>query len=180
MWPCFLVLIGLDGLIGALLPPTGEGWNFLGAALFGCFANLLAIVVLSVPLRLALRRLRPDLPKVVAMDYAGTAVMVAMSALLLLSGLVHRSQIEADQRTMADVIVRAQAYIGDRAPVAFRRNVRYVSVFTIETGSVYRVCVPSILGGPSYCVIVMPKRPFASSVTADGHTSNALLGEGVN
>jgi hypothetical protein len=180
MWPSFIALTVLDGLIGSALPPSGEGWNFVGAALFGCFANLVAIVALSVPLRFAIRRVRPDLPKVVAMDYAGTTVMAAISAVLLAAGIVHRPQTQADQRVMADAIVRAQAFIGDRAPARFRRNVEYVNTFTIQAGSIYRMCVPSIDRAQTYCVIVRTKLPLARSVIFDGYESNAVFGAGVN
>ncbi len=180
MWPAFLALIGLDGVIGTLLPPAGGSWSFVGAALFGCFANLLAIVVLSVPLRAVLRRRRPDLPKVVAMDYSGTIVMALISGLLLLAGVIHRPRMQAEEHAMADAVTRAQAFIGARAPGRFRRNVMFVSTFTIEAGSVYRMCVPSVDRAQTYCVIVRRRLPFARSVIFDGYESNAVFGAGVN
>jgi hypothetical protein len=180
MWPSFVALIVLDGVIGTLLPPTGDGWSFVGAALFGTFVNLLAIVVLSVPARLAIRRRRPDLPKIVAGDYAGTTMMALITAGLLAAGIAHHSRMEADRRAMADAITRAQAYIGARAPSRFRRNITFVSTFTIQAGSVYRMCVPSVDGSQTYCVIVRSRLPFARSVTFDGYEPNAVFGEGIN
>ena len=62
-------------LIGHWLPPSGETQTLLAAALAACVLNLIAVVLLSRPLGAVLRRLRPDLPRVVARDYGGTVVV---------------------------------------------------------------------------------------------------------
>ena len=85
-------------------------------------ANLFAIVVLAAPVTLGLRRARPDLPKVVARDYSGTAAMCAITAVLLITGLVNRAHVQSDHNAMTDAIKRAQAYVGDRAPDQFKRD----------------------------------------------------------
>jgi hypothetical protein len=180
MWPLFLPLSVLDGVIGTSLPPAGDGWNFVGATLFGVFINLMAIVVLSVPLRFGLRLVRRDLPKVVATDYAGTFTMGAIAAVLLVAGVAHQARVQSDQRAMADAIKRAQAYIGAHAPTEFEANVAHVSTYTIQDGSVYRMCVPNLAGTRNYCVAVRESRPFASSVRPAGSESNAILGAGTN
>lgn len=180
MWPLFLPLTVLDGVIGTSLPPAGDGWNFAGAVVFAAFVNLVAIVVLAVPVEFGLRRVRRDLPKVVAGDYAGRAMMSAISVALLLAGLAHRSGVQSDQRAMSDAIKRAQAFIGDRAPPAFQGNVDHISTFTIEDGSIYRMCVPNIQRTRRYCVVVHEQQPFAQSVRVDGSESNAILDAGAN
>jgi hypothetical protein len=180
MWPLFAPLTILDGVIGSSLPPTGDGWNFAGAALFGAFVNLIAIVVLSIPLRLGLRFVRPDLPKVVATDYAGLSTMCALTAVLLAAGIAHRTHVQTDQRAMADAIKRAQAYIGDHAPTEYEGNVARISTFTIQDGSVYRMCVPNLAATHEYCVVVHEQQPFAQSVRPDGSESNAILDAGAN
>ena len=80
--------------------------------------------------------------------------MVAVPVALLAIGLAHRPTVLANHRAMADAIARAQAYIGDRAPAEFRRNLRLVSTFAIEPGRIYRTCVPSARTAARYCVIV--------------------------
>ena len=180
MWPLFLPLTVLDGVIGSSLPPAGDTWNFAGALIFAAFANLVAIVVLAAPLQFGLRRARTDLPKVVANDYAGRTMMSVITAALLVAGLVHHANVQSDQRALADAIKRAQAFIGDRAPPDFQSNVAHISTFTIETGSVYRMCVPNIEHTRFYCVVVHELQPFAQSVRADGSESNAILDAGAN
>jgi len=176
--PAFVVLTAADAVIGHLLPPAGETETLVAAALLGLFANLLAVLLLSRPLGWGLRRWRGDLPRVVARDYAGTLVILAVSAALLSAGLLHRSAIQASERAMQDAIVRAQAWIGDRAPDEFRRNLQFVSLFAIQPGTIYRACVPSVDGTRSYCVIVNRAVPFERSVKFSGYEPNSSLAAG--
>jgi len=136
------------------------------------------VLLLRVPFAALLRRRRPDLPRVVARDYAGTIAIALVSAALLLVGLLHRPTIIANRNTMNDAISRAQAFIGARAPAEFRRNLAVVSTYAIEPGRVYRTCVPGIRTGRTYCVIVKTQMPFAQSVTFAGYESNADFSRG--
>lgn len=180
MWPAFVALTFVDALIGSALPPAGDSWNAIGAGVAFGALNLIGIVALSVPVTLLLRHRRRDLPKVVAKDYAGTTAMVAITGLLVVAGIANRAHVSQDSRSTADAIVRAQAYIGDRAPGRFRSEMQYVNTYAIQAGSVYRVCVPSVDRTQTYCVIVRTDRPFSGSVSFAGYESNQRLSEGVN
>ncbi len=177
LWPLFIALTIIDAVIGHALPPQGDTQTLVAAALLGGVLSLIAVVLCSRPLGALLRRFRPDLPRVVARDYAGRAMIVAVTATLTAAGLLHRPAILAHQRAMTDAIGRAQAYIGDRAPAEFRRNVQFVNTFTIE-GGMYRICVPSAGGTRSYCVIVKESLPFGRSVSFAGTESNAAFAAG--
>jgi hypothetical protein len=177
-WPAFAAVTLADAVIGHTLPASGETQTLLAAALAGLVLNLIAVILLSRPLGAAVRRFRPDLPKVVAKDYAATFVVVSVGALLLLGGLIHRPVLLAHQRAMNDAISRAQAWIGDRAPAEFRRNVEFVSTLAIEPGSIYRTCVPNVGRTRTYCVIVKTHLPFARSVSFDGYESNGVFSAG--
>jgi len=83
LWPAFAALTVADGIIGHALPPTGETQTFVAAVLLGCGFNLIAVILLRRPLGALVRRARPDLPKLIARDYAGTAVVGVVSAALL-------------------------------------------------------------------------------------------------
>jgi len=178
LWPSFIALIVLDGVIGHLLPPAGTSETFVGAALLALVLNVIAVILLSRPLGMLIRRFRPDIPGVVARDYGGTIVVFAVAAILLTAGLVHRPAIQARQRDEGDAIARAQAWIGDRAPDEFRRNLHFVSLLTIQPGTIYRACVPSVHGDRSYCVIVNRSLPFERSVAFSGYEPNSVLDEG--
>ena len=178
LWPAFVVLTVLDGVLGHAFPPAGMSETLFAAALLGLVINVIAVILLSRPLGMLLRRVRPDVPGVVARDYAGTFVVFAVAATLLAAGLVHRPTIAARQRDMNDAIARAQAWIGDRAPAEFRRNLEFVSLLAIVPGTIYRACVPSVHGDRSYCVIVNRSQPFPISVTFSGYEPNAVLDAG--
>jgi hypothetical protein len=79
---------------------------------------------------------------------------------------------------MRDAVVRAQAWIGDRAPAEFRRNLQFVNVLEIQSGTIYRACVPNAAATKSYCVIVNRRLPLDRSVTFSGSEPNSLLGAG--
>jgi hypothetical protein len=178
LWPAFFAATVTDAAIGHALPPSGETQTLLAAALAGCFLNLIAVVVLRRPVGALLRRMRPDLPKIVASDYAGTTAVALVAISLLVAGLLHRPSVLDHKRSLEDAIKRAQAYIGDRAPAEFRRNVEFVSTFAVEPGSIYRICVPSASSPRTYCVIVKTKMPFPSSVIPAGYESNAVFSAG--
>jgi hypothetical protein len=178
LWPVLAIVTLADAVIGYALPPSGETQTPLAGALSGLVLNLIVVVLLSRPLGALLRRRRPDLPKVVARDYGGTVAVVAVAGALLLAGIVHRPSVLEHRRAMHDAIARAQAWIGDRAPEEFRRNLEFVSTFAIEPGSIYRTCVPSVDRKRTYCVIVKTHLPFARSVSFDGYESNAVFSAG--
>ena len=180
LWPLFIALTIADALIGHALPPAGATESLMAAALLGLVLNLLGVLLLSRPLAWALRRLRPDLPTIVARDYGGTVVVLALTAVLLSAGVLHRPAMQASQRDMQDAVARAQAWIGDRAPDEFRRNLQVVSLFAIQAGTIYRACVPNAQHTKSYCVIVDRSRPLDQSVRFSGYEPNATLASGTD
>jgi hypothetical protein len=180
LWPAFALLTLVDAAIGHLLPPVGETQTIISAALVACFFNLIGVLLLSRPVGALIRKRRPDLPPLIARDYAGTAVIACISALILLVGVLHQSNVTADKRSMQDATARAQAWIGARAPTPFRTNLASVTVFTIQPGSIYRACVPNEQRSRTYCVIVNTHMPFERSVRFDGYEPNSLFAVGVN
>ena len=81
------------------------------------FVNLLALAVLAPPLGRALRRRRPDLPRLVASNYAGAALVVARSPRCWLAGgLAHRSAVQAEDGREQAVAAPMHAYVVEQAP----------------------------------------------------------------
>jgi hypothetical protein len=179
LWPAFIVATVADGLIGHLLPPAGESQTVVSALLIGLVLNLIGVILLANPVGVLLRRARHDLPRVIARDYGGTIVVLAVAGGLLGAGLFHRASVLADQRSFRDATVRAQAFIGDRAPAQFRANTGAATTFAIQEGSIYRVCVPSTDRRQTYCVIVNTRLPFARSVSFGGYEPNSMFAVGV-
>ena len=180
LWPTFVVVTVLDGVMLHALPLLGSSQTVAGGIVAGLVGNVLAVVLLARPIGGLLRRRRPDLPVGVAGNYAGTAAVVLVSAAMLTLGLLHHPTIVVQQQAMDDAIVRAQAFIGDRAPAAFRANVRDENTYVIVPGSIYRTCVPSVDGGRTYCVVVRTALPLAQSVVFAGYEPNSIFSEGTN
>lgn len=180
LWPVFIALTVVDAVLGHLRPLAGDSESVAAGAIIGLAINLLAVLFLSRPIGALLRRRRPDLPGMVARNYAGTFVVLIVTVGLFAVGLVHHATIVSDQAAMRDATVRAQAWIGAHAPSEFRRNVPLSNTFAIQPGSLYRTCVPGQHSDRSYCVIVKPQMPFARSVSFDGYEPNSVFGQGVS
>ncbi len=178
LWPTFVIVTAVEVVIGHALPPAGSTQSVPAALLAGLVLNLIAVLLLSLPLGAVLRRVRRDLPWFVARDYAGTFAVLLVATALLAAGLLHRPAVIQQQRTLDEAIARAEAWIGARAPDEFRRNVVHMNTFTIEPG-IYRTCVPSIDATRTYCVIVNTGLPFARSVSFGGYEPNSTFGLGV-
>ncbi len=178
LWPMFAVLALADGVIGHALPVAGRSQDVAGGVLVGLVLNLMAVVLLSRPLGALVRRRRRDLPVGVARNYAGTACLILVSAGFVAAGLANRADIRSDDVALRDALVRAEAFIGARAPAPFRRNVTRPDVYTIQVGSVYRLCVPNVARNRTYCVVVRRALPFARSVIFDGYEPNAIFAAG--
>ena len=178
MWPSFVVLTVLDGLIVHWLPWSGDTQTAASGWVGGLFLGLLAIAVGAPVLGLLLRRSRPDMPRVVARDYAGTGLLTGVTVMFLVIGLAHHPTVASDRRALEDAVARAESYIGDRAPAAFRSNLGRADTYVIQAGSIYRVCVRDRIGSRSFCVVVNRSRPFAASVTFSGYEPNSSFTQG--
>jgi hypothetical protein len=180
LWPTFALAVVADGAIARVAPFVGDSQSFAGGVLAGLIVNLLGVLLLWAPVGALIRRARPDMPAQVARNYGGTLVVVVLTAGLLAIGVAHQAGVMSDQRVLDDAIVRAEAYIGDRAPAEFRVNVVHTDTFVIQPGVLYRTCVPSRYRPRYYCVIVRPRLPLAQSVVRAGSEPNAMFAEGVN
>ncbi|HEX3804749.1 MAG TPA: hypothetical protein VHV75_18135 [Solirubrobacteraceae bacterium] len=180
LWPSFVVLTLADGAILHDLPLAGDSASLIGAWLLGVVLSLLAIVLLAGPLGHLVRRLRPDMPKLVARNYAGALLTLAITLALVAGGLVHRHVINADRGALEDAVARAEAYIGDHAPAEFQYDLTHLNTYPAQPPDIYRTCAINPSGTRSYCVVVNRQQPFGRSVHYDGAEPNGILAEGTN
>jgi hypothetical protein len=139
-WPAFAALTVVDAVLIARLPFQGDGPDAIGAVLVAGFANLLVVAVAAPLAGLLVRRWwRPDLPRMIARDYAGTALLGLMTVVLVTGGLIHRSGLEREHRARASALEATHQYVVMQAP-AFRRGLGSADVQQQET-DLYRVCV---------------------------------------
>ena len=153
LWPLFAVLTVGDALMLGELPIAGDGGTeFVSALLLAFFFNLLAVVA-SLGVAVLLRRRRPDLPKVVAEDYAGTVLLLCVTAALLAGGLAHRPNVQDAEHDMLVQQDAARRFAARQAPSEFRRRV--LDSDTIKLGDeYYRTCVPGPDPNRWFCMFV--------------------------
>jgi hypothetical protein len=178
LWPSFFVLTLADAAIVHDLPLSGDAESLVGAWLLGAIFSLMGIAFLGGLLGRGVRRLRPDMPKAVARNYAGALITLAVTLALLGGGIAHHGVIVGDRAALEDAVARAAAYIGDHAPAEFQNNMRSLVTYQVQDRVVYRSCVPNLAGDRQYCVVVNRDEPFSSSVQYDGSESNSLLSQG--
>jgi hypothetical protein len=152
-WPTFFAATLLDGIVLALLPFYGDGpGGLVPGVLLAGFANLLAVAVLAPFGGRLLRRRRPDLPLLVASNYAGTALMSTFLVLLVVGGIAHRPTAAADERDRLAAIGSLHHYVLTERP-ALRRELVATDLLEVEP-QLYRACVPRLQPQRWLCLFV--------------------------
>lgn len=153
LWPTFLALTALGSVVLRKLPfYDAAPRDLYGTTLVVGFANLFAVAVLAPGLARLIRRRRPDLPRDIARNYAGTALVVAFFAWLLVGGVIHRPVV---QERRADAIAQFGAlhdFVVNQAP-AYRDGLGAADVLRLEE-DLYRSCVPGPGDAPALCLII--------------------------
>jgi hypothetical protein len=156
LWPSFVVLTLAEGIELELLPIAGDGpGGVVAGVLLAGFANLVAVAAIAPLAGHRLRRRRPDLPRPVADNYAGTALLCALAAAIVGLGLVHHPQVVARQADRGAMIGAVHDYVVAQAP-AYRPGIGAAEAVRLEE-DFYRACVP----GPD------PKRWLCLFVSTD-------------
>jgi 4-amino-4-deoxy-L-arabinose transferase-like glycosyltransferase len=152
-WPAFLALTLVDGIVLAALPPYDGGppGVYPGVLLAG-FLNLLVIAVAAPAVGRLLRRRRPDLPRLVAADYAGAWLLSAIAALLVAAGLLHRSDVLAENAREQAVAGAMHDYVISSAP-QYGAALGAIDAFRLEP-DYYRACVPGRDARHWFCLFV--------------------------
>jgi 4-amino-4-deoxy-L-arabinose transferase-like glycosyltransferase len=152
-WPAFITLTLLDGLLLVVLPPyDGAPEHLFPGVLLAGFANLIAVVVLAPPLGHLLRRRRPDLPRFVASNYAGAAMVAVVTALIAAGGLAHRSAVQAEHGREQAVAAAMHAYVVEQAP-QYRGSLGAIDTIRIDR-DYYRACIPGDDARHWFCLFV--------------------------
>jgi hypothetical protein len=138
-WPAFGLLTAVDAAVLAVLPFQGEGGDLYGAILVATLFNLLAVAVAAPLAGMIVRRRRRDLPALIARDYAGTAMLLAVTLALLAGGLVHRSALAGERADQRAVFTAVHDYVVNSAP-RFVGGLSTMSTIRLENEH-YRACV---------------------------------------
>jgi hypothetical protein len=157
-WPAFALLTVVDTAVLLELPYYGDGPETpLAAFLLAGFANLVAVAAVAPLAARLVRRRRPDLPRLIATDYAGTVAMMAITLALVAGGLAHRPAVAAEHADANAAVLAAHDYVLGRHP-GYAGRLSALDVMRVEE-DLYRACVPS--GDPRrwLCVFVSTEQP---------------------
>jgi hypothetical protein len=149
MWPSFVVLTLLDGLLLHLLPPVRTGVDIVPGILLATFGNLILVGALAPWLARRIRDRRPEpvpgAPPQAALevltDRMGTGLLVASVAAVLAAGLAARPTVvvETEERERAAEAFRAHVQRSGDAELA--RNLEASDTIRLADGY-FRTCVP--------------------------------------
>jgi hypothetical protein len=152
-WPAFVALTLVDGILLVVLPPyAGAPENVFPGVLLAGFLNLLAVAVVAPAVGLLVRRRRPDLPRLIASNYAGSWLLLAITALLVGAGLLHRGAVDAEEARQQAVAGAMHDYVLREEP-ELRGSLSTIDFIRIDR-DYYRVCIPREELGHSLCLFV--------------------------
>jgi hypothetical protein len=172
-WPAFVVLTLVDGLVLALLPFYGDGpGGFMPGLLLAGFLNLFVIAVLAPFAGRLVRRRRPDLPRLVASDYAGAWLLAGICGLLVLGGVAHRPAVAAAEDDEQAVARAVHDFVLVHEP-EHRAGLASIDAMRLEP-EYYRACVPGRDPRHALCVFVSTdRRPVAVARDPDETPNSA-------
>jgi 4-amino-4-deoxy-L-arabinose transferase-like glycosyltransferase len=152
-WPTFVVLTLVDGILLVVLPPyAGAPENVFPGVLLAGFLNLFAVAVVAPAVGLLLRRRRPDLPRLIASNYAGSWLLLAIAALLFGAGLLHRGAVDAEEAREQAVARAMHDYVLREEP-ALRGSLGTIDLIRLDR-DYYRACIPGDEAGHWRCLFV--------------------------
>ena len=164
LWPSFIALTLAEGIALEVLPIAGDGpGGVVPGVLLAGFANLICVATIAPLAGRSLRRRRPDLPRAIADNYAGTALLCAGALAVVAGGIAHRPQVRAEQADRGAMIAAVHDYVVAQAP-EYRAGIALADPVRLAD-DLYRTCVP----GPD------PKRWLCLFVTTEQRPAGVTL-----
>ena len=148
MWPTFVAITLLDGLIMWRLPPVGGGVDLIPAILISTFGNLAIIVAVAPWLARRTWKRRPAAqpgapPRAqleVLIDRFGTGLLLATVVGVVAAGLAARPTVVSETRESERNAKAFRSFILDHGDAELIRNLETAN--TIELGdALFRTCV---------------------------------------
>ena len=153
MWPTFGGCVVADFVLMLALPPWGDEPSAVNAFLSAGSCNLVVVAVAAPLAGAALRRVRADLPRMVARDYAGTVLLLAVTLALLALGLAHRPVVTAADRSFRAQADAVRRYVSAHGGPAYRANAGQADTARLDS-HMYRTCVPGADPARALCLFV--------------------------
>ena len=173
LWPTFVVVTVLEAGLLHWLPIAGEGSGPIPALLLAGCLNVAAVALLGGLGSVALRRVRRDLPKVVADDYAGVAALAFVAVAFLVAGLAHRPQLRAQREAFSAQSMAVRLWVQAHGDAFARAHVDSADSVLVDE-NLYRTCVPQPDPQRWLCLIVDTSQRPPHVKRDSSHESNAL------
>lgn len=162
LWPAFVLLTLVDGLLIHELSPTGRNVDLLLGVILASFGNLVLVGLLAPWLarRLVARQGRveaatgdPGPPAEVIHDRTGTALLIAGAFALLAAGLALQPVIVSETEETEENALVVQRYVEAHATEEVRRNLATANTIRLGDGF-FRTCIALDDRTQAYCLLV--------------------------
>jgi hypothetical protein len=159
MWPAFIALTLLDGLLLHLLPPIRTGVDLIPGILLATFANLFLIGAVAPFLarRIGARRPGPPAPEQAArevlVDRVGTALLAAGVLGVLAAGLAARPVVVSETEDSEENARAVRSHVLASRDGELIRNLETANTIRLADGY-FRTCIARDDRRRNYCVFV--------------------------
>lgn len=149
MWPTFIAITLLDGLILHLLPPIGTGVDLIPAILIATFGNLILIGAVAPWLARRIWKRRPATepgapPRAqleVLTDRIGTGLLLATVAGVVAAGLAAKPLVVVETEARERAAEQLQRHVTARGTSELQRNLDASDTRRLADGY-FRSCIP--------------------------------------
>jgi hypothetical protein len=180
MWPAFVVLTLLDGVVLHLLPPVRTGVDLIPGILIATFANLFLVGAAAPFLAGRMRARRPGPPapeqaaREVLVDRFGTALLAAGTLGVLAAGLATRPLVVSETED-TDANARAiREYVLAHGDQELRRNLDTANTVRLSE-DYFRTCIARDDRRHNFCVFVdTSKRPVGITRDSSAEPNSAF------
>jgi hypothetical protein len=159
MWPAFVVLTLLDGVLLHLLPPVRTGVDLIPGILIATFANLILIGAVAPLLARRMSANRPGPPasqqaaREVLVDRIGTALLVAGVLGVLAAGLAARPVVVSETEETEQNAQAVRAYVLRSGDEELVRNLETANTIRLADGY-FRTCIARDDRRSHFCLFV--------------------------
>jgi hypothetical protein len=141
LWPTFVVATVLEMALLHVLPVQGDATGWVAALLVAGCLNVIAVALVGGVGGIVLRRRRADMPRVVADNYAGTAVLAIVAAGLLVAGLLHRPLVVDRRAAFGAQSLAVRRWVAAHGDAFARAHVGRADSLRLDE-DLFRTCVP--------------------------------------
>jgi hypothetical protein len=167
MWPAFVVLTLVDGVLLHELPPTRTGVDLIPGILIATFANLVLIGAVAPWLakRIWVRRPQPasgappQAERELLTDRVGTALLVAGVFGVLAAGLAARPAVVSETEDTEEAARALLTYVRHSGNEELNRNLETANTARLADGY-FRTCIARDERGRFFCFFIdVNKKP---------------------